>query len=99
MKSGSWPRRPVSCKSFKMPIFQVVSYAFSRSKKIAVACCVKKGEMTDRLEPSAATEVFSPLGVMRLMLSVNRKKPLNVTQMTPSHFLSLAALQSQLNLA
>jgi len=45
------------------------------------------------------TEVFSPLGVMRLMLSVNRRKPLNVTQMTPSHFLSLAALQSQLNLA
>jgi len=31
--------RPVSCKSFKMPNFQVVSYAFSRSKKIAVACC------------------------------------------------------------
>jgi len=39
MKSGSRPRRPASCKSFKMPNFQVVSYAFSRSKNIAVACC------------------------------------------------------------
>jgi len=32
MKSGSRPRRPASCKSFKMPNFQVVPYAFSRSK-------------------------------------------------------------------
>jgi len=39
MKSGSRPRRPAACKSFKMPNFQVVSYAFSRSKNIAVACC------------------------------------------------------------
>jgi len=33
------------------------------------------------------TEVFSALGVVRLMLSVNWRKPLTVTQLTPSHFL------------
>ena len=39
IKSGSRPRRPASCKSFKMLNFQVVSYTFSSLKKIAVACC------------------------------------------------------------
>jgi len=38
------------------------------------------------------TEVFSPLGVMRLMLSVNRRKPLNVTHMIPSHFLQFGSV-------
>ena len=39
MKSGSRPRKPASCKSFMMPYFHVVSYAFSKSKKMAVTCC------------------------------------------------------------
>ena len=33
MKSGILPRRPAKYKSFRIPYFQVVSYAFSRSKK------------------------------------------------------------------
>ena len=36
IKLGNRPLRPISCKSFMMPCFHVVSYAFSRSKNIAL---------------------------------------------------------------
>jgi len=39
MKSGSRPHQPASCKSFMMPYFHVVLYAFFKSKKMAVTCC------------------------------------------------------------
>ena len=39
MKHGNLPRSPTLCKSFIMPYFHVLSYAFSRSKNIATACC------------------------------------------------------------
>ena len=38
MKHGSRPRKPSSCRSRNMLCFQVVSYAFSRSKKMATTC-------------------------------------------------------------
>ena len=38
IKFGKRPVRPISCKSFMMPYFHVVSYAFSRSKNIATQC-------------------------------------------------------------
>jgi len=37
------------------------------------------------------TKVYSPLEVVRLMLSVNRKKPLNVTQMSANHFMQFGS--------
>ena len=76
MKSGSRPRRPASCKSFKMPNFQVVSYAFSRSKNIAVAYCfwIKASRIKDSKRTSWSV-VLRPLrkplcmGVIILFLS------------------------------
>ena len=38
IKFGKRPVRPISCKSYMMPYFHVVSYAFSRSKNIATQC-------------------------------------------------------------
>ena len=38
IKFGIRPLRPISCKSFMMPYFHIVSYAFSRSKNIATQC-------------------------------------------------------------
>jgi hypothetical protein len=38
IKVGTLPFNPISKRSFKMPYFHVVSYAFSRSKKINTAC-------------------------------------------------------------
>ena len=38
IKHGNRPRKPSSCRSRNMPCFQVVSYAFSRSKKMATTC-------------------------------------------------------------
>ena len=38
IKFGKQPLRPISCKSFMMPYFHVVSYAFSRSKNTATQC-------------------------------------------------------------
>ena len=38
IKFGNRPLRPISRKSFLMPYFHVVSYAFSRSKNIATQC-------------------------------------------------------------
>ena len=38
IKFGNRFLRPISCKSFMMPYFHVVSYAFSRSKNIATQC-------------------------------------------------------------
>ena len=40
IKFGNRPLRPihVSCKSYMMPYFHVVSYVFSRSKTIATQC-------------------------------------------------------------
>ena len=53
IKFGSRPPRPISCKSFMMPYFHVVSYAFSRSKNIAATCsfltnasCIKDSNRT-----------------------------------------------------
>ena len=38
IKFGNRPLRPISCKSFMMPYFHIVSYAFSRSLNIATQC-------------------------------------------------------------
>ena len=38
IKFGNRPLTPISCKSFMMPYFHVVSYAFSSSKNIATQC-------------------------------------------------------------
>jgi len=62
MQSRSRPHRPASCKSFKMPNCQVVSYAFSRSKKITVACCLLiKASRTKDSKRTSWSVVLRPL--------------------------------------
>ena len=43
------------------------------------------------------TETYSPLGVVRLLLSVNSKHPLRVIQMTADHFLDYKTAAKQYN--